>query len=58
MVWIIDNLVETVNLFVGVAGNGYVEPILLLGSIGILTVALGVFGVLAIGGILSALSGS
>jgi hypothetical protein len=58
MVWIIDNLVSVLELFLGVAGNGLVEPILLLVSIGILVTALGSFGVLAIGGILSALSGS
>lgn len=58
MVWIIDNLVSALELFLGVAGNGLVEPILLLVSLGILTAALGSFGVLAIGGILSALSGS
>lgn len=58
MVWIIDNLVEVVTLFIGVAGNDPVSPLLLLGSIGILTVALGAFGVLALGSVLSLLSGS
>jgi len=56
MVWFIDNLVEVITLFIGVAGNDPVSPLLLLGSIGILTVALGTFGVLAVGGVLSALA--
>lgn len=58
MVWLIDNLVEIVTLFVQVAGNDPVAPLLLLGAAGVLTVALGSFGVLALGGVLSALAGS
>ena len=58
MVWIIDNLVEVVTLFIQVAGNDPLSPLLLLGAIGVLTVALGSFGVLALGGIAAALSGS
>lgn len=58
MVWIIDNLVEVVSLFIGVAGNDPVAPLLLLVSAGVLTVALGVFGVSAVGGILSTLAGN
>ncbi|MFB6133185.1 MAG: hypothetical protein ABEJ44_07265 [Halanaeroarchaeum sp.] len=58
MVWIIDNLVEVLSLFAQVAGYDPVSPLLLLGSVGILTVALGVFGVLAVGGVLSALAGN
>lgn len=58
MVWIIDNLEMVINLFIGVAGNDPVAPLLLLASVGVLTVALGVFGVMAIGGVLSALAGN
>jgi hypothetical protein len=58
MVWIIDNLVEVVTLFIEVAGNDPLAPLLLLGAIGVLTVALGSFGVLALGGIAAALTGS
>lgn len=56
MVWIIENLVQALNLFAGVATNDPVAPLLLLVSAGVFVVALGTFGVLALGGILSALA--
>ncbi|MFB6082225.1 MAG: hypothetical protein ABEJ67_05330 [Halanaeroarchaeum sp.] len=56
MVWIIDNLVEALSLFGQVATNDPVAPVLLLFSAGVLLTALSVFGVLSLGGILSALA--
>ena len=56
MVWIIDNLVEVVSLFVQVAGNDPVAPLLLLISIGILGPALGFVGYLAAGGLFAGLT--
>ena len=58
MVWIIDNLIEVIVLFGQVATNDPAAPLLLLSALGILVVALGSFGVLALGGVLSALAGS
>ncbi|AKH96923.1 hypothetical protein [Halanaeroarchaeum sulfurireducens] len=58
MVWIIDNLIEVIALFAQVATNDPASPLLLLSAAGILVFALGTFGVLAIGGVLSALAGS
>ncbi|MFB6094315.1 MAG: hypothetical protein ABEJ77_05185 [Halanaeroarchaeum sp.] len=57
MVWIIDDLVAVLVLFANVATFTAVSPLLLLASIGILTVALGSIGVLAVGGVVSALGG-
>ena len=53
MVWVIDNLVEVFSLFGQVASYDPVSPLLLLASALLLLVSVGVFGVLAAGGILS-----
>lgn len=53
MVWVIDNLVEALSVFGQAAGNDPVAPLLLLSALAILVIAVGVFGVLALGGILS-----
>lgn len=56
MVWIISDLVEVVTLFLDVAMFDAVSPLLLLVSVGILAVSIGAFGVLALGGVLSAIA--
>lgn len=57
MVWLIDNLVETISVFLKVATNDPVSPLLLLSAAAILVVAIGVFGVLALGGVVDWLAG-
>lgn len=57
MVWLIDNLVETISVFLKVATNDPVSPLLLLSAAAILVVAIGVFGVLAMGGVVDWLAG-
>lgn len=57
MVWLIDNLVETIAVFLKVATNDPVSPLLLLSAAAILVVAIGVFGVLALGGVVDWLTG-
>lgn len=51
MVWLIDNIVEAVSLFARVAGNDPISPLLLLSAAAILAVSVGIFGVLAVGGL-------
>ena len=53
MVWVIDNLVEVLSLFGQVASYDPVSPLLLLASVLLLVFSIGIFGVLAAGGILS-----
>lgn len=55
MVWVIDQVATALKLFGQVAGNDPVAPLLLLVAAGILMVAVGVFGILAAGGIISLL---
>ncbi|MFB6134082.1 MAG: hypothetical protein ABEJ55_03760 [Halanaeroarchaeum sp.] len=56
MVWIISDLVEVVSLFLDVATFDVASPLLLLFAVGILTVSIGAFGLLALGGVLSAVA--
>ena len=51
MVWLIEDALEALSLFVGVAGNDPLSPLLLLSAAAILAVSVGVFGILALGGI-------
>ena len=57
MVWLIDNLVEALSVFGQVAGNDPLSPLLLLVAAGILVVAVGIFGILAVGGVVDWLLG-
>jgi hypothetical protein len=51
MVWLIDNLLEAISVFVTVATNDPLSPLLLLSAAAILVTAVGIFGVLAAGGL-------
>lgn len=57
MVWFIDNFLEALSVFGQVAGNDPLSPLLLLVAAGILVVSVGVFGVLAVGGVVDWLFG-
>lgn len=57
MVWLIDNLVEALSVFGQVALNDPISPLLLLTSAAILVVSVGIFGVLALGGVVDWLTG-
>ena len=53
MVWVFDNLVDAISVFGQVAGNDPISLLLLLSSVVVLLVSVGVFGYLALGGVLS-----
>ncbi|MFB6095107.1 MAG: hypothetical protein ABEJ71_01475 [Halodesulfurarchaeum sp.] len=53
MVWLVDNIVEALRVFGQVAGNDPLSPLLLLFALGFLLTAVGVFGWLALGGIIA-----
>ncbi|MFB6114288.1 MAG: hypothetical protein ABEJ58_09340 [Halodesulfurarchaeum sp.] len=55
MVWLVEQLVEVISLFGQVATNDPMAPLLLLVSAALMGTAMGVFGFLAFGGIVSAL---
>jgi hypothetical protein len=57
MVWLIDNLVEALSVFGSVATNDPLSPLLLLSAAAILVTAIGIFGVLAVGGVVDWLLG-